>query len=68
MSLNIEKHEKNRNKNSINIYDIIVCPECKKKLIINDFNSLLTCNNCGLEYPIVNNVPMLLRESAKQIK
>ncbi len=50
------------------VLEIIACPICKNdlKLIEKDNNSFLKCNNCNILYPIVDNIPILLKEEAKK--
>ncbi|MBD3342225.1 MAG: methyltransferase domain-containing protein [Candidatus Lokiarchaeota archaeon] len=44
-----------------NIFDLLACPICKEQLYKKNTNKLV-CNKCG-EYPIFNNIPILLPEA-----
>lgn len=50
----------------VDVYKIIACPLCKKVLETDKANDILICKNCNLEYPIVNNIPILLVDKSKQ--
>lgn len=53
---------KKRNSNKQSESDVTyACPVCKKKLINHQGN--LFCNNCFSLYPIINNIPCLLKEN-----
>jgi exosome complex RNA-binding protein Csl4 len=45
-------------KRNFSIYDLLVCPICKGKLLKGD--NQLTCIKCGA-YPIINNIPVMMR-------
>ncbi len=40
------------------LFEILACPTCKVKLTRSD--DFLLCNQCGMKYPIVNGVPIML--------
>ena len=42
---------------------LLVCPGCRRDL--QDVKEGLLCQSCGLLYPIVNGVPVMVREHAK---
>ena len=46
------------------LLDILVCPQCKGKLLMNDENSTLDCDKCQLRYAIKDEIPILLPEEA----
>lgn len=50
------------------ILELLACPKCKSKLIINDTDDHLNCLTCNLTYPINDGVPVLLLEEAVDIK
>ncbi|MFA7288387.1 MAG: methyltransferase domain-containing protein [Melioribacteraceae bacterium] len=53
----------NKNINQLNVMkDLFVCPVCKKKAIVR--NSSIKCTNilCGIVYPIIDNIPILINE------
>lgn len=49
------------------ILEIIVCPKCKKDLILLEEKSGLLCNNCKLLYQIKEDIPILLINEAIKI-
>jgi len=55
---------KNIKTNILDIDDIVerfICPACQDKLV--QLDSLFKCTNCNMEYPILNNIPVLINES-----
>ncbi|MFN8770400.1 MAG: Trm112 family protein [Neisseriaceae bacterium] len=49
------------------LLEILVCPLCKAKLDYDKKNSELICNKCKLAYPIDEDIPVMLIESARKI-
>lgn len=49
------------------LIDILACPVCKEKLAPAEDNNSLLCLNCGLQYPIRDGIPVLLRDEATPI-
>lgn len=49
------------------LLDILACPKCKQPVHLNGSATGLTCEPCGLEYPIVDDIPVMLLEEAKPI-
>jgi hypothetical protein len=58
------------------IDEFLVCPKCKGKLEMSEINkataegntyksSILICRNCGVYYPIEDDIPVLLIDEAK---
>jgi len=45
------------------LIDILVCPKCKRELEPIDKVSL-RCNNCQLDYPVRDGVPIMLIDEA----
>lgn len=45
-------------KKNLSIYDLLVCPICKKELLKG--NNELVCAKCGA-YPIINNIPVMMQ-------
>ncbi len=50
------------------LLDILACPKCKQPVTLNAGGSGLTCASCGLEYPIVDDIPVMLIDEAKPIE
>ena len=46
------------------LLDILVCPECKKSLALNENGESLKCSACQRVYPIRDNIPILLIDEA----
>jgi uncharacterized protein YbaR (Trm112 family) len=44
---------------------ILACPTCKGELAKKDNGSCLRCNVCGIEYPIVDGIPVLLPQTPR---
>lgn len=43
-------------------YDILVCPECKKRIVYEDDCCLCTNDDCGIRYPVIAGRPVLICE------
>lgn len=50
------------------LLEIIVCPKCKLDLIYEEEKERLVCKNCGVYYPIREDIPILLVEEAKKLE
>lgn len=46
---------------------IIVCPACKAKLDYDRANNELLCKKCRLAYPILDDIPVMLVDKAREI-
>ena len=46
------------------ILDILVCPVCKKPLVLKDEGQSLKCGECRRVYPICDNIPIMLVDEA----
>ncbi|MCK5283143.1 MAG: Trm112 family protein [Nanoarchaeota archaeon] len=44
------------------LYDILVCPDCKAKLSYTKDKKALVCKKCKKTYKIEDNIPILLSE------
>jgi uncharacterized protein YbaR (Trm112 family) len=44
--------------------ELLVCPECQAKLSYNKNQQNLSCDNCKLEYPVKDGIPVMLVEQA----
>ena len=42
------------------LLDILVCPACKTKVLLED--ERLVCHHCGRKYPIRDGIPVMLIE------
>jgi len=46
------------------LLDILACPKCKGSIHYNDNNTGLVCDRCQLEYPIRDDIPVMLIDEA----
>ena len=49
---------------SQDLLDILVCPVCKKPLVLKVDPEVLKCNDCRRVYPVRDNIPVLLVDQA----
>jgi uncharacterized protein len=49
---------------SKDLLDILVCPACKKPLVMKDNGESLKCGECHRVYPIRDDIPVLLVDEA----
>lgn len=47
------------------LLDILVCPICKKPLIVQGNQESLKCGECHRVYPVRDDIPILLVDEAK---
>ena len=50
--------------NAQELLDILVCPSCKQPVKLTSDQSGLRCERCGLVYPIVDDIPVMLTDKA----
>ena len=48
------------------LLEIIVCPNCRGALAVDEENSELACTSCGLAYPVREDIPVLLVDEARR--
>ncbi len=48
------------------LLEILVCPDCKSALRVDDAASELVCTGCGLAYPVRDDIPVLLVDEARK--
>ena len=48
------------------LLDIIVCPDCRGALAVDETASELVCTSCGLAYPVRDDIPVLLVDEARR--
>jgi uncharacterized protein YbaR (Trm112 family) len=46
------------------LLDILVCPACRKPLVLKDEPESLKCGECRRVYPVRDNIPILLIDEA----
>ncbi len=49
------------------LLDILACPECKGKVVLDDDETHLVCNTCRLRYPIEDDIPIMLVDRAEKL-
>lgn len=50
------------------LLDILACPKCKGKLKLNDKKDGLVCEKCRIQYPIKDDIPVMLIDEATPLK
>lgn len=46
------------------LIDLLVCPACHGAIEYKDRRNLIICTECGLHYPVRDNIPVMLVEEA----
>jgi uncharacterized protein len=46
------------------LLDMLVCPVCKKPVILNEAGTSLKCPECRRVYPIQDDIPIMLIDAA----
>jgi uncharacterized protein YbaR (Trm112 family) len=49
---------------SQDLLDILVCPDCKKPVVLHASGSSLKCGVCRRVYPIKDDIPIMLLDAA----
>jgi uncharacterized protein len=49
---------------SQDLLDILVCPVCKRPLIVKENGESLKCGECKRVYPVRDNIPIMLVDEA----
>lgn len=49
------------------LLEIMACPKCKGDISLNDDSSGLICDACKLLYPIMDDIPVMLIDEAKDL-
>lgn len=49
------------------LLSILVCPVCKEGLYLDDSGSFLNCDACRLQYPVENDIPVMLVDKARKM-
>lgn len=50
------------------LLEILACPKCKGAVALNSAKDGLFCKECGLLYPIKDDIPVMLIDEAKESK
>jgi len=49
------------------LLDILACPKCKKSVHYNDKKDGLICDHCQLQFPVRDQIPVMLMDEAKSL-
>jgi uncharacterized protein YbaR (Trm112 family) len=49
------------------LLDILVCPVCKNRVVLNETETGLVCAACRVRYPIEEDIPIMLVDRAEKI-
>ncbi|MCX5752905.1 MAG: Trm112 family protein [Candidatus Krumholzibacteria bacterium] len=49
------------------LLDILACPACKEKVVLNEAGTYLICGTCHVRYPIEEEIPIMLIDRAEKI-
>jgi uncharacterized protein YbaR (Trm112 family) len=50
------------------LLEILVCPECKGEIYLTEKQDGLVCEACRLIYPIVDDIPVMLKDEAHPLE
>jgi len=50
---------------SQDLLDVLVCPVCRKSVVLNADDKSLKCGECRRVYPVQDDIPIMLVEAAK---
>ena len=50
------------------LLDILACPKCKQPVQLNTAATGLVCDACRLEYPIMDDIPVMLIDEARKLE
>lgn len=50
------------------LLNLLACPKCKGELTYHPVREVLICNSCRVYYPIEDDIPILLTDSAKPLE
>lgn len=48
------------------LLEILRCPACRAKVDYKDRRKVIVCTGCGLQYPVVDGIPVMLVEEASK--
>jgi uncharacterized protein YbaR (Trm112 family) len=49
------------------LLDILACPKCKEKVVLDEEGRYLICGKCRVRYPIEEDIPIMLIERAEPL-
>lgn len=47
------------------LLDVLVCPDCRNAIEYKDRRKVVVCTGCGLQYPVIDGIPVMLVDQAK---
>ena len=47
------------------LLEILICPDCHGDVEYKDRRHVIVCQDCGLQYPVKDGIPVMLVEEAK---
>ena len=50
------------------LLEILVCPQCRAALFVDDDAGELVCNACALAYPVRRDIPVMLVDEARALR
>ncbi len=50
------------------LLDILVCPQCRATLFVDDDAEELVCSTCQLAYPVRADIPVMLVDEARPLQ
>lgn len=50
------------------LIELLVCPACRSEIEYKDRRRLIICTGCGLQYPVRDNIPVMLVDEATRPK
>jgi uncharacterized protein len=48
------------------LLEILVCPDCRAPVAVDEGASELVCTGCGLAYPVRDDIPVMLVDEARR--
>lgn len=48
------------------LLEILACPKCKEKVVLDEEGAYLVCVTCHLRYPIEDDIPIMLVDRAEK--
>jgi hypothetical protein len=53
---------------SKDLLDILACPRCKEKVVLDEDGQWLVCGRCAVKYPIEEDIPVMLVDRAVDLE
>ncbi len=48
------------------LLEILACPNCRGEVEYRESEQVIVCKNCGLRYPVRDDIPVMLIEEAEK--